>query len=458
MRPTLLLLLLAYAFQTAPRGEPPVATPEHLRYQRTLTWAQDKPPAQVCAILDAQIFPHAEPALKDLRIFRVETSAAATPHEIPYAITLSESLTEDIEPARVLNLGTGPGPTIVFDLEMPDRPYTDVVLDLSGSNFLATATVTGAHELAAHAKTVALGTYTLFDLSAQHLSRDTTLPLQESTFRYLHVVLAASPTPGTAASEVQPVKVTGAQIPPSRESQTLYTTIGTTSTPTTGANPRETRFTLPLPLRVPVERVSFDIPSTYHGNFSRDIEVDAILEEPVRYGEAATRRLNEPGVETVYGTISRVHSTQGGHRIDLQQLSIPAILGSNLQSPATVSVVIKNGDDQPIPITAVRLEMRQRQICFAPPSLLDDIANLALYYGDPTLQPPIYDYARLFASSATATPATLGPELPNPAYHPPAAEARPFTERHPEVLWIALIAAILALGLVAFRSSRHVSS
>ena len=43
---------------------------------------------------------------------------------------------------------------------------------------------------------------------------------------------------------------------------------------------------------------------------------------------------------------------------------MPAILGSNMQGAATVEVAVDNGDDTPLPITAIRLEMRQRKICF----------------------------------------------------------------------------------------------
>jgi hypothetical protein len=168
-----LLLLL---WQAAAPNEPPVARPEHLQYERAISVPAGA--GQACAVLDAQIFPHAAPSLKDLRIF---PSQDGTPREMPYAITLSETVTEETQPARVLNLGTS-GRDIVFDLEMPDRPYTEVTLDLEGSDFLATATVSGRDSLGGSQST-ALGIFTLFDLSSQHLSRDTTLPLEESTFR-----------------------------------------------------------------------------------------------------------------------------------------------------------------------------------------------------------------------------------------------------------------------------------
>ena len=447
-----LLLLL---WQTAGRDEPPMATPEHMRYQRAIA----VPPGagQACAVLDGQIFPHAAPSLKDLRVFALQ---AGPPREVPYAITLSETVAEETQPARVLNLGTSGKPgglasTIVFDLEMPDRPYTDVSLDLAGRDFIATATVSGTDSLDRAAPT-ALGVFTLFDLSSQHLSRDATLPLAESTFRYLHVKLAVTPAPGAASStRFLPAMVEGAQVPPSREAQTIYTTVARASIPTTGAlaSPRKTRFDLPLPLRVPVERVSFDLSSTYTGNFSRDVKIDA---SPDLSPKPASGIMAEPPIETVSGTISRVHSIEAGHRIDRQELSLPATLGSNLQTSAHVWIEVENGDDSPLPIAAVRLEMRQHKLCFDAPSGTGTGSGLTVYYGDPTLAAPVYDYDRLFVPANKPLAAQLGPEQLNPGFHPPAAEVRPFTERHPELLWIVLIAVICVLGVVALKSSRNV--
>ncbi len=81
---------------------------------------------------------------------------------------------------------------------------------------------------------------------------------------------------------------------------------------------------------------------------------------------------------------------------------------------------------------------------------------MALYYGDSRLEAPEYDYARLFVASRTALAAELGPERLNANYRAPAAPLRPFAERHPELLWIALIAVICALGVVALKAARNV--
>jgi hypothetical protein len=462
MKSAALLAILLWQAGAAGNGTP-VAQPGAMQYERAIH--VENGAGRVCAVLDAAIFPHAAPSLTDLRIFQ-ETPAGAAAHEVPYAITLSEAATEETETARVLNLGAGvSGGQIAFDLEMPQRAYTGMTLDLDPSvhDFIATATVSGSDVLGERGRTTALGSFTLFDLASQRLSRDTTIPLQESTFKYLHVVLSVSPAPGSAAARFVPAMVLGATVPPSREAQTIYTTVASVRVPTAGAvvSLHKTRFDLDLPLRVPVERVSFDLAPGYSGNFSRDVTIHARSNS-----DATTTSADSLPVETLTGTIYRVHSTEDGHTINQQELSVPAVLGSNLQHAARVWIEIENGDDQPLPIAAVRLEMRQRKICFEAPAApstdfgaihgSDASSNLALFYGDSRLAAPEYDYARLFVASRAAQVAELGPERLNANYRAPAAEARPFAARHPELLWIALIAAICALGVVALKTARNV--
>src|SRR5215469_15132956 len=131
MRSAAFLGLLLW--QVAPANQPPVAKPEYMRYMRALSVPAVS--GQACAVLDAQTFEHTAPSLTDLRVFPANEGA----HEVPYAITLSEALTEDTQQARVLNLGMQNG-KIAFDLEMPQRAYTSVTLALDPAvhDFLAT--------------------------------------------------------------------------------------------------------------------------------------------------------------------------------------------------------------------------------------------------------------------------------------------------------------------------------
>ena len=443
-------LLTFLLWQAVPGNEPPVARPADLRYERAIQVPAGA--GQACAVLDAPIFPHAAPALTDLRIFPAqEAMSGGAAHEIPYAVTLSEAVTEETQTARVLNLGSSGG-KISFDLEMPARAYTDVMLNLDPAvhDFLATATVTGMDELSG-GKATGLGSFTLFDLTAQHLSRDTTLPLVESTFRYLHIVLSVAAAPGgepDAAEKFVPAMVEGAQVPPSRETEIVYTTVAETSSIATVG--RESRASFTIPVRVPVERVSIQIAPGFKGNFSRDVRVTALAQPETKPADDDGRA---PLPETVSGNILRVHATEAGREIRSEQLSLAAILGANLQRAAKVDVVIENGDDQPLPIASVRLEMRQREVCFDASMAA---GGLGLFYGDEKLLAPVYDYERLFVAANKPLAAELGAETLNPVFVAPPAEVKPFTERHPEVLWIVLIAVICALGLVALKSAGNV--
>jgi hypothetical protein len=241
--------------------------------------------------------------------------------------------------------------------------------------------------------------------------------------------------------------VEGAKVPPSREGQILYTTVAESASIATVG--RESRAVFELPVRVPVERVSFVLAPGFKGNFSRDVRMTALSEAQDGGGD-----MRAPLPETVTGRIMRVHASEAGREIRSEELGVPAILGANLQGAAKVEVAVENGDDLPLAIAAVRLEMRQREVCFD--AAAASAGELALFYGDPRLATPVYDYERLFAVSEKTAVARLGRERLNATYRAPAKAAETFAERHPGVVWIALAGAICALGTVAFRSSGRV--
>ncbi len=111
-------------------------------------------------------------------------------------------------------------------------------------------------------------------------------------------------------------------------------------------------------------------------------------------------------------------------------------------------MIVHNGDDPPLRITDVRLQF-ERRVYFETPGR----GQLALYYGDEKLGPPVYEYARLFQLDKAATLASLAPEVSNDAYTG-RPDDRPWSERHPVVLWITIIGAVVILGGIALRSLR----
>jgi len=465
MKTALLLALLLW--QTAPGTQTESSAQETFRYKRTITLPAAPGPA--CAILAPAIFPHAGISLRDLRLVQGG-------HEIPYAITLSEPGQPDADTAIVRNL-TLRKRAVAFDLEMPRRRYTDVILDLDARNFIATATVSGTRD-PNYSHQTQLGDFTLFDLATQHLSRSTTLPLQETDLPYLHIELNVSTVPPAAPLTPQTLlrMVRGVTVPPSREAQSLYTTALTSGRIT--QRDRQSFASFLLPERIPIERVSFDLAPAYKSNFSRDVYITdhprsapAILaaqrDDTLQQSSPPPTALSRSTIpatgtsadttgatsETSAGNIFRVHLAQAGREINQQQLSVPVTLGSNMQSPATVLITVVNGDDAPLPLTAIRLEMRQRKICFnAQPASQTPIT---LFYGDPALPAPQYDAAHLFAPSIDPQAALLGPEQINPVYRNPP-DPRPLNERHPKILWIIFIPILCLLYAIAVHSSKPV--
>jgi hypothetical protein len=139
---------------------------------------------------------------------------------------------------------------------------------------------------------------------------------------------------------------------------------------------------------------------------------------------------------------------QDGHRIDEERLTVSAP-EADFDDPAKWTITIENHDDAPIQLTSVRLEMLERHLCF------DATAgdDYTLFYGDSALAAPVYDYAALFVLQENGVAAQLGAETANPAYQPRPDE-RPFTDKHPTLLWVALVLVIALLGAVAFRSCK----
>jgi hypothetical protein len=96
--------------------------------------------------------------------------------------------------------------------------------------------------------------------------------------------------------------------------------------------------------------------------------------------------------------------------------------------------------------------MLERNLCFEAAAN----AYYTLYYGDPALWAPRYDYATLFVAQKDAAQIGADAEQANPAYQPRPDE-RPFTEKHAWLLWVALLAVIAVLGLIALRTGKRVA-
>jgi len=397
------------------------ATPQmrYFRYERPIENTPQQS-AQTCVAVDPAIFAHAAPQLADLRLYQ---DSAETPYVIHFATPVEAA----DKPVALLNLGRS-GSQTVFDVAMPEATYSDLQLQVTPHDFIAAVSVYGSNQQGAAAQTK-LGTFNIFDFTRQKLGRSTVLHLPLSNFRYLHFAVTGP---------LEPADFTGISLVRLPAHQPEYQTVAESSHIQQKGRTSVIEFTVPA--QVPVDRVAF-VPGTTPAQFSRDVSVSVQSVVPASIDDSGP-----PPPVTAYGNLLRVHSSQVGHRIDEERLAVDAP-SMSFTSPTQWTITIENGDDTPLKLQSVRLQMIERDICFQAAGN----ARYTLFYGDAALSAPQYDYARLFALQTSATRATVGPEQMNPGYQQ-RPDQRPFTERHPILLWITLIAVIAVLGYIGWRS------
>jgi hypothetical protein len=391
----------------------------YFKYQRPV---QTQPGGQQFLAVDEQTWKNARRDLGDLRLYNGQ-------QEVPYALIVERGSREnDNKEVSVLQQSLVGGQT-QFLIDMTGvAEYDHIDLKLATKNFVAHALVEGQEDL--HGKDWALlGESILYDLSKENLGGNSVLRLPLSTSKHLRV---------TIDGPVKPADVLGASSEFRQEQKAVWRNVGGAPTlaemPMSAArndssrrNGKATVLTFVVPENVPVNRVTLDIDPA-QPNFRRSVQVTDDKDNYIGSGE-----------------IDRVHMVRSGQKIDSDDydVSISAV------GHKTIKVIIDNGDDPPLKIKSARLQQVEHRLYFDAP----ESGALTLYYGDEKLDPPVYDYAKLFLLAKGAAPAQLGAEQANAAYTGRPDE-RPWTERHPAVLWIAIVAAVLVLGAIALRSMK----
>jgi hypothetical protein len=391
----------------------------YFKYQRPV---QAQPGGQRYIALDEQVWKNARRDLGDLRLYSGQ-------QEVPYALMVeSGSRENDNKEVSVLQQSVVGGKT-QFLIDMTGvAEYDHIGLRLATKNFVAHARVEGQDDL--HGKDWALlGEPILYDLSKENLGGNSVLRLPLSTYKYLRV---------TIDGPVKPADIVGASSEFRQEQKAVWRNVG--GTPIFAELPagaargdasrvarKGTELTFTVPENVPVNRVTFDIDPAQL-NFRRSVQVEGDKDAYIGSGE-----------------IDRVHMVRQGQKIDTDDYDVSFSAVGHKE----IKVTIDNGDDPPLKIKSARLQQLEHRLYFDAPAS----GPLTLYYGDEKLDQPVYDYAKLFLLAKDAAPAKLGAEQANAAYTGRPDE-RPWTEKHPAVLWIAIVAAVLILGAIAVRSMK----
>jgi hypothetical protein len=381
-----------------------------------------QPERQNYFVVSPDIWDNARQDLGDLRLFDGD-------QQVPYALREQRGgVSIQERPARILNLGTAGGKTeFVVDVgEVPE--YDQIRLQLDTRNFVTPSEVFGESQLD-RGPVTQLGSSTLYDFSREGLGSNFVLKLPPSSFRFLHVRLGGG---------VRPADVKGATVSNVQETKTAWMGVG--AKPTITEDGKNTVVTWKMSEHVPLERVAFILPDVVmtpagNVNFRRTVT----LRSP---GE-------KPGTDLFWksGTISYVRMTRDGNTVDSRSLDldVPSVHAKKYV------LTIENGDDPPLKLEAVEPLSIERRVYFDPKGK----ASLRLYYGDEKLAAPVYDYDKFFQESAHPSLAQLGPIRVNSQFAG-RPDDRPWSERHQAVMWIAMLAAIVGLALVAVRGMKSV--
>jgi hypothetical protein len=360
-------------------------------------------------VVDETVWLQSRSDLGDLRLY-------SSGKEIPYAlITQRSSHLRSSKSVRVLQPSRLAGKTrFLIDMSGIEE-YDQVDLDLERKQFVAHALVEGRDS--PQEEWASLRDNILYDLTKERLGRNVSLRLPFTRFRYLRVSIDGP---------VLPEDVRGASSRVGEEVAASWRELS--PTPRREELEKDTVLTFDVPDRLPVERVSFDI-APGQPDFLRRVEIE-----------------NEEDRVLATGEIHRVHRRTYGRRIDSDKPEVDV----STVGPVILKAIIHNGDDLPLSISAAHLKQYERRLYFEASAS----GPLVLYYGDERLEPPEYDYARLFQRDTHAGEVQLGPDLPNLAFTGRPDE-RPWMERHSEVLWIAIGAALVVLGTLAVRAVRR---
>ncbi len=358
--------------------------------------------------VDEELWMHSRPDLGDLRLYDGDSP-------VQYAISEQRAgiSSEEVE-AKILNLGSVAGHT-EFDLDAESLPeYDRIHLRIEAHDFVVTASVSGGNAPGKGAE-VQLPPSTLYDFTKEQLGSNSQLKLPTSSFRFLHIQLSAG---------IRPQDVKGATIYNLHEQQALWTKTGTCSPPQ--QQNHLTVVSCNIPERVPLNRMAFQV-DTEQVNFRRTVSVE-----------------DSHGIQISSGDISRVRVRRGDTLVTNEELSVNI---SGNSGPMTLR--IDNGDNPPLKIVAAQPLSIERRVYFDPQGR----TALRLYYGDPKLTAPVYDYARFFHVEPATAHAELGPGAHNPQFAGRPDE-RPWSERHTVILWTAMLVVVLALAFLAFRGLR----
>jgi hypothetical protein len=328
----------------------------------------------------------------------------------------------------VLNLGHRRGETVFYlDLGQQSEQVNRLKIKSTSRNFRRAVRIEGSLDAAKW--------YTLrddgsiFDFTADTSARYTEVRFPRSTYRHYRV---------TITGQGEPLVVTGAVLTlvvPRSKRPAVYTPLTPVNVERKEKG-KTTQLTVDLGYRnLPIDRIRLEGAAK---NFWRPVRVLVS-----NAAAAPDDRWSTAGRDVFFSYDTPQY----------ERASEPLRL-SRTAHARYVRIEVDNGDNPPIENLRVKIDSLGSRLYFA----LDDQVRgrtLTLYYGNDRARRPTYDFQQVFAryDQDKAARGELGQQQANPAYAPPP-DTRHWTEKHPWVLYVAMILAVAVLGGIAVRVFR----
>jgi len=379
----------------------------------------EAPVAGIAALeLDAHVYEHARRDLADLRLLDAEGQG------VPYLLEWEALASEAPVHPEILNGGFRRGEAVYATLDFRERRRKRcLVLSLSGDNFRRRVTVEGSDD--GSRWTTLTDEAWVFAIPGAAAARYETVPLPLNDQRLLRVTVRHGP------DDPPRIEIRDAWSPGLARWEPATRSFEPRWSRSEDAQARETHLLVDLGARYqPFRAVVVEVEAE---RFFRPVVVEARREPPRPQDPPRWERLGDGAL---------VSGRAGAPALRLARVELSG-------RERTLRVRIQNGDDRPLVVRSVRIEAPRERVVFEARAA----GNYRLTYGGATARPPQFDLARRLddpvAWAASATPLPLG----TPEELPPAPEPeRPWTERHPRLLWVGLIAAVLLLAGVTWRA------
>lgn len=368
-----------------------------------------------------EIYDRSDRSLADIRIFSVGGK------ETPYIIwNRTRQWERENLGVEILNRSSVPGSSTSFTLDLGGEYFKTNRLRITTSSvdFTRRVTIEGSPDNRKFV-TIRDNAY-IFDFTTEHKTSGTEISYPVTDYRYIRVtVWDDGEEPLTdLGGEVSIVVETMGEV------RTLESKIKKISQ---NKNNMTTEVVIDLKHRnIPTSSVTLEVEDK---NFSRDLHIlSSNVDDPQQYDEV--------GGDLLYNISTTRFSRE---RLTLDY---PEAQGRYLK------LIIENRDNAPLDIEGVEVLGTPKKVTF----LAEPGVSYFVYFDNPHTAAPSYDIEETFryVDLDSISRWTVGEVEENPDYEP-AEGGIPFSERHPWIVWGAIVLMVLVLGGIIIRMMMNVS-